>query len=166
MHRSSPPILILRNLGKKESHPHLLNAINPSRSLRIRSFPRRIDRFIRFSLDSFTFSTKRVAREDFWESIFYREERMPSRLSRSRWFTQLRGVLFANRNAHSGCGRDGHGTKPLSLKEPRFYPTSPPEFVLVAKRIEEERERGGNRARVEREREANEWRREVTYVSN
>lgn len=50
MHRSSPPILILRNLGKKESHPHLLNAINPSRSLRIRSFPRRIDRFIRFSL--------------------------------------------------------------------------------------------------------------------
>lgn len=157
MHRSSPPILILRNLGKKESHPHLLNAINPSRSLRIRSFPRRIDRFIRFSLDSFTFSTKRVAREDFWESIFYREERMPSRLSRSRWFTQLRGVLFANRNAHSGCGRDGHGTKPLSLKEPRVLPHFPSRIRISCEEDRGgEREREGNRARVE-EREGSKW---------
>lgn len=91
---------------------------------------------------------------------------MPSRLSRSWWFTQLRGVLFANRVAGTHIAvadamAMGPSVEPLSSKEPRVLPppSLSPEFVLVAKRIE--RKRGT----VQRERGGKWARREVTYVA-
>ena len=80
--------------------------------------------------------TRRAGRLLTEQRVNFTEERMPSRLSRSRWFTQLRGVLFANRVAGTHIAvADAMAmepsVEPLSLKEPRvLLPPPPPSTPL------------------------------------